>query len=164
MVAIMQLKLGRIVIRMKKRLLVKTVLAGLFISLAACNGESDQPDAGSSLTGDGQENLTEMNEVPIPMNLNGQIAFAKNDLAERMGIDLESVKLSSAEAVTWRSGALGCPEPGKMYTEALVPGSVIYLQADNMVYAYHAKFAGEPFYCPRERVESPVLEDGADHT
>lgn len=105
-----------------------------------------------------------MSEVPVPMNLNGQIAFAKNDLAVRMDINLESVKLSGAEAVTWRSGALGCPEPGKMYTEALVPGSVIYLQVDNMVYAYHARFAGEPFYCPRERVESPVLEKGVDHT
>jgi hypothetical protein len=164
MVAIMQLKLGRIVIRMKKRLLVKTVLAGLFISLAACNGANDQADPGSSLANEGQEKLTEMKEVPVPMNLNGQIAFAKDDLAERMGIDLESVKLSSAEGVTWRTGALGCPEPGKMYTEALVPGSVIYLQVDNMFYAYHAKFAGEPFYCPRERVESPVLEEGVDHT
>jgi hypothetical protein len=160
----LQLKSGEIVIEMKKCLLVKAVLAGLFISLAGCDGANDQAGPGPSLANEGQEKSTEMKEVPTPMNLNGQIAFAKNDLAERKGIDLKSVKVSSAEAVTWRSGALGCPEPGKMYTEALVPGSVIYLQVDNMFYAYHAKFAGEPFYCPRERVESPVLEEGTDHT
>lgn len=105
-----------------------------------------------------------MESVPAPMNLNGQIAFAKKDLAKRLDVRLDSVKLSSAKAVSWRSGALGCPEAGKMYTEALVPGSVIYLQVENMVYAYHTKFAGEPFYCPRERVESPLPEEGVDQT
>jgi hypothetical protein len=162
--AIMQTKLGRDVIKMKKRLLVKTVLAGLFISLVACNDTNNQAGPGSSSKDDGSEKPNEMENTPVPMNFNGQIAFAKQDLAGRMGVDLELVKLSSAEAATWRSGALGCPEPGKMYTEALVPGSVIYLQVDNMIHAYHAKFAGEPFYCPRERVESPVLEEGVDHT
>ena len=151
-------------IEMKNRLLVKVVLTGSLISLTACNDANDQPVPESSLENEGLENSTEIKEVPTPMNLSGQIAFAKDDLAERMGIDLESVKLSSADAVTWRSGALGCPETGKMYTEALVPGSVIYLQADSMVYAYHAKFAGQPFYCPRERVESPAFEEGVDVT
>ena len=149
---------------MKRQLLVRIMLAGSIISLAACNGVNDQQDSDSSLADEGELNPTEMNEVPIPMNLNGQITFAKKDLAVRMGIDIELVKLSNAEAVTWRSGALGCPEPGKVYSEALVPGSAIYLQLENKFHAYHAKFAGEPFYCPRERVESPVLEEGIDHT
>ena len=164
MAAILQPKLSSIVIKMKRRLLVRIMLAGSFISLAACNGENNQPGSGSPLADEGSLNPTEMKEAPIPMNLNGQITFAKKDLAGRLGIDLELVRLSVAEAVTWRSGALGCPEPGMMYTEALVPGSAIYLQVENMIHAYHAKFAGEPFYCPRERVESPVLEEGVDHT
>jgi hypothetical protein len=66
--------------------------------------------------------------------------------------------------VTWRSGALGCPQPGMYYTEGLVPGSVIYLQANNVIHAYHAKFAGKPFYCPRERVEPPVAGEEGDLT
>ena len=98
------------------------------------------------------------------MNMNGQIAFAKKDVAKRLDVSLDSVSLSASKAVTWRSGALGCPEAGKMYTEALVPGSVIYLQVENTIYSYHAKFGGEPFFCPRERVESPLLEEGVDHT
>ena len=148
----------------KKNLLAGSVLVSLFIGLSACNVEDNNPDPESSAADIQQENQSDQKSVPAPMNLNGQIAFAKKDLAKRLNVNLDSVNLSSSKAVTWRSGALGCPEPGKMYTEALVPGAVIYLQVNNMIHAYHAKFAGEPFYCPRERVESPALEEGADQT
>jgi len=148
----------------KKNLLAGSVLVSLFIGLSACDVEDNNPDPGSSAADIRQENPSAQKSVPTPMNMNGQIAFAKKDLSKRLDVNLDSVKLSSAKAVTWRSGALGCPEPGKMYTEALVPGAVIYLQVDNLIHAYHAKFAGEPFYCPRERVESPALEEGADQT
>ena len=146
------------------KLLAGSVLVGLFTGLTACDVENNNPTPESSVADSQQEELSPQASVPAPMNMNGQIAFAKKDLAKRLDVNLDSVKLSSAKAVTWRSGALGCPEPGKMYTEALVPGAVIYLQVNNMIHAYHAKFAGEPFYCPRERVESPALEEGADQT
>ena len=148
----------------KKILLAGSVSVGLIVGLAACDVENNNPVPESSIADSQQEDLSAQASIPAPMNMNGQIAFAKKDLAKRLDVDLDSIKLSSANAVTWRSGALGCPEPGKMYTEALVPGAVIYLQANNMIHAYHAKFAGEPFYCPRERVESPLLEEGVDHT
>ena len=102
--------------------------------------------------------------VKKPMNLNGQIEFSVKDLARRLDVSPESIKVSGARRVTWRSGALGCPEPGKNYTEALVPGSVIYLQVDNAIHAYHGKIGTEPFYCPRERAEQPVLDDDSDPT
>ena len=123
------------------------MLASVLVSLVACENTE-----------------TEQKIVVAPMNLNGQIEFSKMALAQRLDVPPDSVKVSSARQVTWRSGALGCPEPGMIYTDALVPGSVIYLQVDNMVHAYHAKFAGEPFYCPRERVEAPAPEEGVDNT
>ena len=110
------------------------------------------------------DNTPENTQVATPMNLNGQVEYAMKDLAQRLDVPLDSVAVSGARQVTWRSGALGCPEPGMNYTEALVPGSVIYLQADNVIHAYHAKIGGEPFYCPRERVEQPVLDDSLDQT
>lgn len=143
---------------------VNIVLASSILSLAACNGSDNQTASNDPEAANKQESEVEVSDVPTPMNLNGQIEFAKKDLAERKGVAINSVRVHKAEAVTWRSGALGCPESGKMYTEALVPGSAIYLQLDNMVYAYHATFAGEPFYCPRERVESPAVEEGVDVT
>ena len=97
-------------------------------------------------------------EIPMPMNMNRQIQVARADLSERLGVEPGQVILSGAQPVTWRSGALGCPEPGMMYTQALVPGAVIYLKVDETMHAYHARVASEPFYCPRERVEPPVAE------
>jgi hypothetical protein len=97
-------------------------------------------------------------EIPAPMNANGQIAFSKTDLAQRLGVAIESVVVSSTRPVTWGSGALGCPDPGMNYTQALVPGTVIYLKVDNTIHAYHARYGGEPFYCPRDRVEPPASE------
>jgi len=149
---------------MKTQILAGTVLVSFYLALTACVNDTGS-QGNDHLSGD--KNHAKPNEdtdVPMPMNLNTQIAIARTDLADRLGVDIESVKLSGAKTVTWRSGALGCPEPGMSYTEALVPGSVIYLQTDNMLYAYHAKFAEEPFYCPRERVESPVIDSQSDQT
>lgn len=139
-------------------------MGGLATCLAGCNGVDNQASPHSATANIEKAEQHEKTDVPVPMNLNGQIAFARTDLAQRLDLPPESVKLSAARQVTWRSGALGCPQPGMNYTEALVPGSVIYLQADNVIHAYHAKFAGKPFYCPRERVEPPVAGEEGDLT
>ena len=151
-------------IRKKNGLLKASILAGLIVSVTACNGINDQQSLEPSVKDSAQASASEQSVVALPMNLNRQIEVSKDDLAQRLGVSLETVELSGARQVTWRSGALGCPEPGKSYTEALVPGAVIYLQVNNTIHAYHAKFAGQPFYCPRERVEPPVLGDDAGLT
>ena len=128
-------------------------LIGILGGISACTS-SEPPDTRSSEVSE---------EVPAAMNMSKQIAFAKADLAQRLDVDPDQVLLSGAQSVTWRSGALGCPEPGMNYTQALVPGTVIYLKVDTMIHAYHARVAGQPFYCPRERVEPPAA-DGDDLT
>ena len=106
----------------------------------------------------------EKTPVETPMNLKGQVEYSMKDLAHRLDVPLDTVVLSGARQVTWSSGALGCPEPGMAYTQALVPGSVIYLRVYDKLHAYHAGSGREPFYCPRERVEQPVLDDSLDPT
>jgi hypothetical protein len=149
---------------MRKNLLGIAIMSSLAISLASCNGVDKQANPEPATANIENAEQHEQTNTPFPMNRNGQIAFAKQDLAQRMNIPVESVVLSSAKSVRWRSGALGCPKPGVSYTEALVPGTVIYLLADNMIHAYHARFAGEPFYCPRERAETPATEGDGDMT
>lgn len=139
-----------------QKLLRNVLLSIPMALLAACN----EPDDFAAP----YESAAAQLEVEIPMTLNRQVDLSKADLAARLDAPPESVALSGARQVTWRSGALGCPEPDMMYTEALVPGAVIYLQVDNTIHAYHASFAGEPFYCPRERAESPVADEGEDLT
>lgn len=151
-------------IRNKNGLLQASILAGLFFSVTACNEAKDQQSLEPPVEDNAKAAESEQNAVTLPMNLNRQIEVSRDDLARRLGVTLESVKLSGARQVTWRSGALGCPEPGKSYTEALEPGSEIFLLVRNEIHTYHAKFAGKPFYCPKERVEQAVLGGDADLT
>ena len=37
-------------------------------------------------------------------------------------LDREQLVIVRAESVVWNDGSLGCPEPGMMYTQALVNG------------------------------------------
>lgn len=149
---------------MNVKVLQLVLLIGLLAVMAACKATENQQSPAPSLTEGDQAIEYELEKVQAPMNLKGQTEFSKKDLAQRLDVPAESVVVSGARQVTWRSGALGCPEPGMNYTQALVPGSVIYLQVDNMTHAYHAKIGGEPFYCPRERVESPAPEGDGDQT
>ena len=138
------------------------ILAGLFVGLTACQGTGDQEPADSSSLGDTQT-LTQENSNPVvSMNLNEQISFSRKDLADRLGIELDAIKLTAARKVTWRSGALGCPKPGMNYTQALVPGVLILLNVGDEAYGYHAKTDGKPFYCPRKRVEMPTTIQAED--
>ena len=91
-----------------------------------------------------------------------QVNFSKQDLATRLGLKVDDIKVSGATSVHWRSGALGCPKPGMSYTEALVPGVWIVLQVNNRAYRYHAIPHGQPFYCPDERAEAPATTPGLD--
>ena len=91
-----------------------------------------------------------------------QIAFSKQDLATRLGLELDAIKVSGATPVNWRSCALGCPKPGMSYTDVLVPGIWIVLRVDKAVYRYHAATGGKPFYCPNDRAEPHVMGSGAD--
>ena len=140
------------------------ILVAMLASLAACKSAEDQQSAGISPINNTKEIEPEQEISEIPIHPNEQIEISKKDLAQRLDVPADSVVLSGARRVTWRSGALGCPEPGMSYTEALVPGTVIYLQVDNMIHAYHAKFGSKPFYCPRERVEQPLLGEVEDLT
>jgi len=145
-------------------LLRAAMYAGFVLSLTACNGTGTQVSPGLSLTEDAQAVTPGKELSAVPMDQSEQIEFSKKELAQRLGIEPGSITLFGARQVNWRSGALGCPEPGMNYTQALVPGSLIFLKVGNEVHAYHAKHGGKPFYCPRDRAEQPVFAPGTDMT
>jgi len=78
-----------------------------------------------------------------------KVAAAIADLARRTGADPAAITIVSAEAVTWNDGALGCPQPGMAYTQALVDGYRLILSLNGVTYAYHAAVRGDFFYCER---------------
>lgn len=85
---------------------------------------------------------------PAPEDLDEAIRQAKTDLAARTGVDPGEIAVTVSGKVTWNDGSLGCPEPGKMYTQSLVPGWRIVLSVAEGDHAYHAAQGGTLFYCP----------------
>ena len=141
---------------MDVNLLRAAVCVGFVIGLTACNGTEEAVSPGRALAEETQVVMPEKKMPGAPMKLSEQIKFSKMDLAKRLGIEPEAITLTGARQVNWRSGALGCPEPGMNYTQALVPGVLILLQVEDKSFDYHAKNDAKPFYCPRERVEAPA--------
>lgn len=103
-----------------------------------------------------REAKSPMNTSSIPRPI---LDTALDDAATRASVDRASIRVVSAGAVTWSDGSAGCPEPGMMYTQALVPGYRIVLQAGEQLLNYHAARSGVAKYCPAERVIPP---SGAD--
>lgn len=81
------------------------------------------------------------------------------DAAKRTSLPRARLQLASAEAVTWPDGSLGCPEPGMMYTQALVPGYRVRIVAGEQVLDYHASVRGGLVLCPAERATQPLPSD-----
>jgi hypothetical protein len=85
----------------------------------------------------------------------GPVEKAKADLAARLGLQPGEISLVSSEEVTWPDGSLGCPQPGMRYTQALVNGSRIVLEASGKRYNYHSGGRRGPFLCTNPRPPVP---------
>ena len=86
--------------------------------------------------------------TPEAATLAQWVELAKQDLVRTLGISLSSIEVEEARYVTWPDGSLGCPEPDRMYTEALVPGGLIQLEAEGRHFRYHCADTRAPFHCP----------------
>ncbi|WP_420632038.1 hypothetical protein [Candidatus Leptofilum sp.] len=86
---------------------------------------------------------------PAPGNpgVRDPIVQAMNDLSQRLGVAVEDIELVSLLEVTWRDGSIGCPEEGVAYTQALVDGQQLILQAEGTDYYYHSGKGGVFTYC-----------------
>lgn len=86
-----------------------------------------------------------------------RINFARASLVQESGAETSQMELVAYEEVVWRDGSLGCPQPGMMYTQALVDGYVIQLNVDGQTFNYHGANSGDPFLCTNnaETTEPP---------
>jgi hypothetical protein len=92
--------------------------------------------------------------------LQSMIDAALTDAVRRTGLKRPELEVLSAEAVTWSDGSIGCPQPGLIYTQALVPGYRIRVRAGVQTLEYHSGRNVAPTFCPAERAVPPV-SDGA---
>ena len=134
------------------RPLVALAVAAL---LAACGAAADDPSGGAPEGTAGEEAATD-DAAPSPppgpgdeevSDLDAAVDEAAADLATSAGVDSAQVEVRSAEQVTWSDGSLDCPQPGMMYTQALVPGYRIVLVLDGTEVAYHGADGRPPSRC-----------------
>jgi len=57
--------------------------------------------------------------------------------------------------VTWRDGAIGCPQPGMNYIQVLTPGRRLVLEVDGVRYYYHARATGPYQFCANPQSPAP---------
>ena len=130
---------------------IHPVIALLAVILTAC-GDSAQPQALPTAT---FATTISLKEQPMSQPLSPAqyqpwaqlVDRAKADLAKQLSVAAADIKVLAAEAVTWPDGSLGCPQPGMMYTQALVAGYFIRLQVGQTIANYHGGGQGEPFRC-----------------
>ncbi|TDD25031.1 hypothetical protein E1218_15575 [Kribbella turkmenica] len=132
--------------------------------LAGCGSESDQTSGQESTVSPSTQPPDP--DTPTPSTpasstptgpAQGPVEQAKADLAGRLGLGPGQVTLVSAEEVTWRDGGLGCPQRGMRYTQVLVNGSRIVLEAGGRRYEYHSGGRRGPFLCTNPQ---PPVQDG----
>ena len=87
------------------------------------------------------------------------------DAARRFQVAKSAVVLVRAEQVTFPDGSLGCPQPGRMYTQALVPGYRLVARSAQGEIRYHADSRGNVVTCdpapgqtPRDAVRKRATE------
>lgn len=86
------------------------------------------------------------------------LALFVDDLARRALVKPETITVISATEQQWSDGALGCPKPGQVYTQAIVPGYRAVLQAGGEKYAYHSDRRGHFIVCSSGLSVPPVKE------
>jgi hypothetical protein len=97
--------------------------------------------------------------TPSDVGLQGMIAMAKEDLAQRLSVQVDQISLVEVNEVVWPNAGLGCPQPGMKYKQVPQDGLLIRLQVDDRMYNYHSGGSREPFLCELKYKE-PLLTPG----
>ena len=127
---------------------VATMLA-FVLSGSGCAAGSEGPVAAAAAPSNASE--TEGANGSVKSVPAAVLEVALDDASRRTAVARADIRVISADAVTWTDGSIGCPQPGMMYTQALVPGYRVVLQAGPEQMFYHAGRDGRPLYCPAAR-------------
>jgi hypothetical protein len=128
------------------------VLLALVAALGACGDDPlSEPDpVETTVPARTPPTLERVDPAPAPIT--GEVpdeylAPVLEDAAERAGLPVEELVVIRSEFVEWSDGSLGCPEPGMMYTQAIVPGYRVEVEAGDKVLDYRLDGAGRFRLC-----------------
>jgi hypothetical protein len=120
-------------------------------------------DGGQSVVLCEEESMTDTPTTPslIEPGLDSLISLAKEDLAQRLSIQVEQIEVLEAKSVVWPDSSLGCPQPGMRYRQVPMDGARIRLAVEGRVYAYHSGGGRGPFLC-EQTLEAPQVTPKLD--
>lgn len=99
-------------------------------------------------------------EMPSAPPVEKFVALTKQDLATRLGIEVDKITLVKTAEKLWLNAALGCPRPGVFYVQGRVPGFQIWLEVEGNEYVYNTDFNGAVILCPELNPDVPNLDTG----
>jgi hypothetical protein len=138
---------------------------GLVVMCTACGQGGPPPSAQEqpiSHVPSKQQGENDTNAQLESKTLSQQVSEAIGDLASREGVAANAITVKQARSVHWGSSALGCPQVGMNYTQAIVPGIQLLLQVKDTVYRYHGGTGSQLSICSDDRAEEPVYGPGTD--
>jgi hypothetical protein len=126
----------------------------VLLAFAVCGAEpEDTPIAASSTPPVSASNReTPSMQSPVPKAILEPIL---NKAAELAAVSREQLVVVRAEPAVWNDGSLGCPEPGVMYTQALVKGYWVVIAAGGKNYDFRVDNGGRFKLCPQGRGHEP---------
>jgi hypothetical protein len=139
--------------------LFRALLACLAVfTLAACDDRQQQVENDvARAPGVEEREMTEpRNTRGVPVHPDNEAALPPEqlltpvlaDASERSGVPPAQLVVKGAWRRTWSDGSLGCPRPGEFYTQALVPGWQVIVQAGDQELDYRLADRGHFILCP----------------
>jgi hypothetical protein len=141
---------------MSRHVLKTSILVAL--SVAACSAQDGAADEASAPAAkiEDKRTLPETSKDPTVKALVDTAIVDLVDHLEQQETDPGEIRVLESKRVTWRSAAVGCPQPDRGYQMRLMPGVLIRLRAAGQVFEYHSTLRGPPFLCDPELAESPA--------
>ena len=104
--------------------------------------------------------LTPTEERPIKDEVPQRILDpVMKQAASLANVRREQLVIVRAQSVVWNDGSLGCPEPGQIYTQALVNGYWVVIEAAGQTYDFRVDHKGSFRLCPPGRGRPPRMSD-----
>ena len=139
----------------------RVVMAAAALSLAACRPSGlalpNHPTMTPSET-PAPKSIPEGSraQTQVPQAILGSIL---NEASKLSNVPVQQLVIVRAEPVVWNDGSLGCPEPGMEYTQTLVNGYWVVIEAAGQAYDFRVGPRGSFRLCPAGRGHPPLPSD-----
>ncbi len=118
---------------------------------AAASTPPPSPPAGEPTPGEVEGAPSVGADLPPGLRRRPEVQKAIVDAAARLRVPEARIEIAAWSPVTWDDGSMGCPAPGRAYTQATVDGWLLLLRTDRTLLAYHAGPDGALAYCADPR-------------